>query len=170
MNQLMYPGGVSADSKAKFASKLFPEDSAGRPVKGGQSFSALPNTCQSLPTGLGRLSHLQDGCFIVRLAPRHNGRRKSSTQRPRNGARVAMWPWSTPSLVEWHGFNAITPEVKQRYLSTLAYSPTRQRLGAGSAPLKWVSILPTALGSLLGSRPPLPAMASTRSLAMKMKC
>jgi hypothetical protein len=42
MNQLMYPGGVSADSRAKFGSKIFPADTAvgaaGSPAKRGEHF------------------------------------------------------------------------------------------------------------------------------------
>lgn len=104
MNQLMYPRGVSADSRRKFGEKLSPKPSAGSAAetttKKEETFvyvaEYLPEEDSTGPGG--GLSPSQSGRSTVNHARRKNGRQMTSPRQPRHGAKTVMLPSLTPLL------------------------------------------------------------------------
>ncbi|KAK4156157.1 hypothetical protein C8A00DRAFT_41316 [Chaetomidium leptoderma] len=153
MNQLMYPGGVSADSREKFGSKVFPQRTAESEAEGSSKKS-------------------QGFLCVAEYSPED-----SPSDGPGEVVAFAKWQLHPEPRTEeeWKGedFTA-TAEIcgegcdvgvvnafiggmtrVQRdhakgeaalYLGIIACSPARQRLGAGSALMEWGVNLADSLG------------------------
>ncbi|KAK4129147.1 N-acetyltransferase-like protein [Parathielavia appendiculata] len=147
MNRLMYPGGVTADVKAKYASKLFPQDNAGTPANEGQTVLCVAEYLPEPTDGPGEI------VAFARWLLQREPRTEAGWKAKEFNATTETWGEGCDVAV----VNAFIGEMTriQRdhaqgeaalYLSLLACSPTRQRLGAGSALLKWGVDLADSLG------------------------
>ncbi|KAK3905757.1 hypothetical protein C8A05DRAFT_41334 [Staphylotrichum tortipilum] len=155
MNQLMYPGGVTADARAKFASHLFPQPaSAATPEAEGNSTKGEAFLCvaEILPPDTPADAPGEIVAFAKWLLQRVP-RTEDEWRADRSAAITESWgEGCNVAIVD--AFIGRMTRIQQEhaqgeaalYLSILASSPTRQRTGAGSALLEWGNKLADSLG------------------------
>ncbi|KAK4098602.1 hypothetical protein N658DRAFT_517913 [Parathielavia hyrcaniae] len=150
MNQLMYPGGVTADSKAKYAAKLFPQDGTESPAKKGQSLLWVAEYLPEEGPGDKPGEVVAFARWVLHREPRTEAEWKADGF---TAATTETWGEGCDVAVVNVFMGGMTRAQRDHaqgeaglYLSTLACSPTRQRLGAGSALLKWGLDLADSLG------------------------
>ncbi|KAK3393250.1 N-acetyltransferase-like protein [Podospora didyma] len=151
-NQLMYPNGVSADARAKFAASFFPPetpDTAAAAIKKGES---LVMVAELFPDGNGGHSSGEIVGFARWVLQRE--------QRTEEEWNVVQPPPTEEMLgkgVDVDVYNAFIGELHNwrrksakgdpaLFLGLIACKPSRQRIGAGTALLSWGAQLADKLG------------------------
>ncbi|POS73694.1 hypothetical protein DHEL01_v207907 [Diaporthe helianthi] len=143
MNRLMHPGGVSEDARAKFAGSIFPPPGTATATAEQQpAREVIVMVAELEGEGLGRdpvIVAFSKWTLVREQQPREvweqEGAHEMTEEQVGEGANVAVYNEFLGGL---HRMKARWAKGEPHlHLGILAATPTRHRLGAGSALLRW---------------------------------